>query len=406
VNLQELALIGAVALLGPLVAAGTRWQVPVVIGELVAGMIIGRSGLHLIDTTDATLSFLATLGFGLTMFVAGTHVPLRDARLRPALGRGALQAVLVGIAAALAGWGLAALFGTGHAAVYAVVMASSSAALVLPAIQQTRLGGTQLLPAIAQVAIADTACIVALPLAMDPERAPAATLGALGIAAVATLLALALRRAARRDRWKRLRASSKAHGLALELRISLVLVCGLGGVATLSHVSVLLAGFAGGLAVASAGEPRRLARQLFAVTEGFLSPLYFVWLGASLSFASLVDAPAYLGLGILLGIGALVAHLVAVLLRQRVLWSMITAAQLGVPIAAATLGAETGLLTPGEQAALVLGAVVTIGVLAASTAAAARRPAAYGISAARSAPERPVRRGRSQRPGDPSTAPR
>lgn len=379
-NLQELALIGTIALLGPVLAAGSRWRVPVVIGELIAGIAIGRSGLHLVDTTDATFSFLATLGFGLTMFVAGTHVPLRDARLRPALGRGALHAVAVGLAAAAAGWALASLFGTGHAAVYAVVMASSSAALVLPAIQQTRLGGAQLLPTIAQVAIADTACIVALPLAMDPERAPVAALGALGIAAVAVLLALVLRWAARRDRWKRVRDASKTHALALELRISLILVCALGALATFSHVSVLLAGFAGGLAVASAGEPRRLARQLFAVTEGFLSPLYFVWLGASLSFASLIDAPAYLGLGILLGVGALLAHLIGVVLRQRALWSVISAAQLGVPIAAATIGAETGLLTAGEQAALVLGAVVTIAALAASAALAARRPAFQGES--------------------------
>lgn len=374
-NLQTLALIGAVGLLGPLLSAGSRWRVPVVIGELVAGMIIGASGLQLVDTTDPTFSFLATLGFGLTMFVAGTHVPLRDARLRPALGRGALRAIAVGIVAAFAGWALAAVFDTGHAAVYAVVMASSSAALVLPAVQQTRLGGPQLLPTIAQIAIADTACIVALPLAMDPERAPVAALGALGIAAAAVLLALALRWADREDRWKQLRETSAAHELAIELRVSLILVCGLGALATLSHVSVLLAGFAGGLAVASAGEPRRLARQLFAVTEGLLSPLYFVWLGASLSLGSLVESPAYLALGLLLGLGALVAHLVGVLLRQQSLWAVIAAAQLGVPIAAATIGAETGVLTAGEQAALVLGAIVTIAALAASTALASRRAA-------------------------------
>ena len=43
------------------------------------------------------------------------------------------------------------------------------------------------------------------------------------------------------------------------------------------HVSIMLAGFSFGLAVAGVGEPRRLARQLFAVTEGFLGPLFFVW---------------------------------------------------------------------------------------------------------------------------------
>jgi hypothetical protein len=46
-----------------------------------------------------------------------------------------------------------------------------------------------------------------------------------------------------------------------------------------THVSIMLAGFCVGLAVAGVGAPRRLARQMFAVTEGFLGPLFFVWLG-------------------------------------------------------------------------------------------------------------------------------
>lgn len=374
-SLQTLALIGAVALLGPLLAAGSRWRVPVVIGELAAGLAIGASGLGIVDPKDPSFGFLATLGFGLTMFVAGTHVPLRDARLRPALATGALRAVAVGVVAAFAGWGLAQAFGTSHGAVYAVVMASSSAALVLPAIAQTGLGGAQLLPLLAQVAIADTASIVALPLAMDPARAPSSALGALGIAVAAVALALVLRWAERGQRWRRLRETSKRHGLALELRVSLILVCALGALAAASHVSVLLAGFAAGLAVASAGEPRRLARQLFAVTEGFLSPLYFVWLGASLSISSLAGSPQYIGLGLLLGVGALVTHLVGAVWRQHPLWALVSAAQLGVPIAAATIGADTGLLDAGEQTALVLGAIVTIGALSTSTAIATRLPA-------------------------------
>ena len=49
----------------------------------------------------------------------------------------------------------------------------------------------------------------------------------------------------------------------------------------------------------------------------------------------------------------------------------LTAAQLGVPVAAATIGSESGLLRPGEAAALLLGALLTIvaAVLSASLAA-------------------------------------
>ena len=139
-------------------------------------------------------------------------------------------------------------------------------------------------------------------------------------------------------------------------------------------MSVLLAGFAAGLAVSFAGEPHRLAKQLFAVAEGFLAPLYFVWLGASLSIVALVKDPRLVLLGLALGIGAVLVHLAAALSRQRPLWAVSTSAQLGVPMAAATIGASTGLLTSGEPAALILGALVTIGALTVATALASKRP--------------------------------
>ena len=51
---------------------------------------------------------------------------------------------------------------------------------------------------------------------------------------------------------------------------------------TAEHVVFMLAGFALGLSISGVGEPRRLARQLFGITEGFFGPLFFVWLGAGL----------------------------------------------------------------------------------------------------------------------------
>ena len=59
---------------------------------------------------------------------------------------------------------LAHLFSTGHAPLYAVLLASSSAALILPLLEQVGVSGGDALTTIAQVAVADTACIVALPL--------------------------------------------------------------------------------------------------------------------------------------------------------------------------------------------------------------------------------------------------
>jgi Kef-type K+ transport system membrane component KefB len=371
VSFSTLALIGVVALLGPLLALRQRWRIPVAIGELAGGMLIGSTGFGLVRASDPTFTFLANLGFGLTMFVAGSRIPVRDAQLRPALLVGLARALGVGIVAALIGVLLADLFHTGHAAVFAVLMASSSAVLVLPTVDSLGLGGPKVLLAIAQVAIADIACIVALPLVIDPANAPTATLGAAAIAVAATFFYFGLRWLNARGALRRLHKFSELRHFALELRVSLIVLFALGAIAIATNISILLAGFACGIAVAGVGEPRRLARQLFALNDGFLGPLFFVWLGASLSVRSLGAHPQLILLGLALGGGALLAHLTVSVFRQPVSLALMSAAQLGVPLAAATIGQETHLLGPGEPAALILGALVTIVGLAIASRVAA-----------------------------------
>jgi Kef-type K+ transport system membrane component KefB len=280
-SFSTLILVGVVALLGPLLALPKRWRIPVVIGELLGGIVIGSSGFGLVQASDPTFTFLADLGFGLTMFVAGSNVPLRDSRLRPALLMGFVRVVVVGVAAAILGVLLADAFHTGHAAIYAVLMASSSAALVLPTVDDLGLGGPKVLLTLAQVAIADTACIVALPLVIEPSHAAPAAIGAVIIAACAIALYFILRELEKRGQLKRFHKFSEKRHFALELRISLIVLFSLATIAVDTHVSIMLAGFACGLAVAAVGEPRRLAKQLFALTDGFLGPLFFVWLGSS-----------------------------------------------------------------------------------------------------------------------------
>jgi Kef-type K+ transport system membrane component KefB len=138
------------------------------------------------------------------------------------------------------------------------------------------------------------------------------------------------------------------------------------------HVSIMLAGFALGLAVSAVGEPRRVAKQLFAVTEGLFGPVFFVWLGASLGIRALGSHPGMILLGVFLGAGAVLAHLVARVLGQPLPLAMLAVAQLGVPVAAVTIGTQLGLLEPGEGAALVLGALLTLGVAIAGGSLAVR----------------------------------
>jgi Kef-type K+ transport system membrane component KefB len=356
-----LAVIALVGLLGPLLATPRGWHLPVVLGELGAGIVLGRTGFDQLHASNSTFTFLADIGFALIMFVAGSHVPVRDASIRSALPTGVLRAVLVGVLSALAGIAVSAAFGTGHAAMYAVLMASSSAALVLPIVDSLGLGGPRVLQLLPQVALADAACIVALPLAIDPKHAGRAALGALAVIASAGLLFLVLREIERRGIRKRVHDVSEEREFAVELRVNLVILFALAAVATRTHVSIMLAGFSFGLAIAGIGEPRRLAKQLFALTEGFLGPLFFVWLGASLDLRALGHHRSYILLGAVLGIGAVATHALMALTRQPVPLAILASAQLGVPVAAATVGTQLHLLKPGEPAALILGALLTIG---------------------------------------------
>lgn len=76
-------------------------------------------------------------------------------------------------------------------------------------------------------------------------------------------------------------------------------------------VSIMLAGFVMGLGLAAIGNPRRLAKQLFAITEGFFGSIFFIWLGASLDLRLLGAHPGMLLIGVTTASGAALAR------RQR-----------------------------------------------------------------------------------------
>ena len=373
VSFTMLAVVVAVGLAGPVLALRQGWHIPVVLGELIAGVILGKTGIGYLTASDPRFTFLADIGFGLVMFVAGTHVPVRDDSLRRAIRPGLLRAVITGAVATGLAYALNAVFDTGHVALYAVLMASSSAALILPIVDSLGLGGRSVVELLPQVAVADAACIVALPLAIDPPHAGRAALGALAVIAAGVVVFFLLNKAETSGVRHRVHDVSEDRRFAVELRISLMVLFALAGLATATHVSIMLAGFVLGLAVAAVGEPRRLARQLFALTEGFLGPVFFVWLGASLDLRELGAKPEFIGLGAALGIGAVISHLSGILTRQPLSIGALAAAQLGVPVAAATVGTSLHVLRPGEPSALILGALITIAVSAVAGGIAVRR---------------------------------
>jgi Kef-type K+ transport system membrane component KefB len=363
VSFGTLAVIVLAGLGGPLLGVLGRRFVPVVVGEIVAGVLVGPAVLDAVHPASATISFLSEVGFAMLMLTAGMHLPLRDRRLAASARQGAVLALLVCMLALPAGLLAAAVAGGGHAAIYAVVLASGSAAVLLPAFEELGLEGVSAMTVMAQVALADIITILSVPIVLQPERVGHAALGALLVAGLAVAL-LALARALAGAEWiHRVRHLSKHRHWALDLRIALLVLFVLSWIAQKGGTSVLIAGFGAGLMVAAVGGPKRLSTQVRGVAEGFFLPLYFVVLGARLDLAGLVRNPSMLALAGALAVLNVAIHLLAsLLLRRGVAGALAATAQLGVPAAVASLGLSEHLLSPVVATAIVASALVSLAV--------------------------------------------
>ena len=94
-DLGLLALIFAAALLGPALTLATRGALPAVVGELVAGVILGKTALGIVNPANGEFALLYDLGFLTLMFTVGMRVPLHDERIRGAIGKGAVAVLAV-----------------------------------------------------------------------------------------------------------------------------------------------------------------------------------------------------------------------------------------------------------------------------------------------------------------------
>lgn len=369
-----LALIVACGLVGPLVSGVSRLAVPVVVGEILAGVAIGRTGLHVVHADEPTLAFLSAVGFAMLMFVVGTRLPLRDQHLRTAVGMGVVGSALSFAVAVPAAWLIADASGVDHVAIFITLLATASAAVVMPIAAEHGLVVGPMLPVLAWITVLDIVSIVALPLALEPDQAARTTAGAVVVMATAVAAFVALRRLRQHPAGKALRRASKARGWALDLRLSLLVLFGLSALAVKFSTSVLIAGFGAGVIVSLAGEPKRLARQLVGLAEGFFVPLFFVTLGARLDFRALAGSSSNLELAGLLLLGVLTCHMiVARALRMPIGAGLLGTAQLGLPAGVVTLGLADGVLTSAQAAAIVAAALATLATSSLGAALLVRR---------------------------------
>jgi Kef-type K+ transport system membrane component KefB len=358
-----LALVVAASLIGPFLAAGRRPIVPVVVGEIAAGLILGKSGFGWIDPNVVPLPSLSTIGFILLMFAAGSHIDFGSPTFKAGVRRGLAALALVVLAAIPGAFVLVAISGVGAPAWIAVLLAGSSAAVAFPIIVEDRLNPASVASLIAWIALADSITVILLPLAIGVNGSPVAAI--LADAAIVGLGIAVLFGGSRLRTFgpaRRMRIWSRSRGWALQLRLALLLVFVFGAIAETWGGSQLVAGFVAGIVLGRLREPSRLATQLSGLADGFLVPVFFVLLGARLDVRALAGDSGALWFMVLDAVAVVLVHMVGglALRDRRVPTALAASAQLGLPSAAATLGLQAGVLTPALAAALVGAALLTL----------------------------------------------
>lgn len=361
---RQLGILVAAGLAGPILASFRSLRLPMVIGELAAGALIGNTGLHLIDPKASAFPVFYSFGFAMLMLTAGTHVDVRSPAIRRGAPRGLLALAVVVAMAVPVGIGVAAAVGLGHQFLVVVLLAGSSAAVAFPTIEERGLTGASVAYLTAWIALADTVTVVLMPLGLTGGgHLISALVGDAAIIVVAALLMVAALRLRPRTRVREEIVDSRRKGWALQLRLSVLLLLVLAAIAEGTGASTLVAGFAAGMVLIHLGEPDRLALQISGLANGFFVPIFFVLLGAELDLRALVSDPRALTFALLMAAGATVVHVLAASVtsrQQRLSTGLAATAQLGLPAAAAALALQSHALSPALAAALVAAGCLTL----------------------------------------------
>ena len=359
-----LTIVMLAGLAGPLLGYGRRGYVSVVVGELIGGAVLGRTGFGVVDPTVQPLPAFSAIGFAMLMFSAGTHVDIGSPKIREGFVRGLSALALAVLVALPLGLLLDRATGVGHPLLLAVLIAGSSAAIAFPMIEERGLTGANISFLTAWIALTDTVTVILMPLTLTGTGSVGLALGGdAAVIAAAVLVLYCARSVARSGPSEMLRGWSLSRGWAWQVRLAVVLVLGLSAIAERTGASTLIAGFLAGVVLVQLREPGRVALQLSGIANGFFVPVFFVLLGAQLNLRALISDPSRIALAFALAAAAVVAHVVAASLRgseHRTATGLAASAQLGLPAAAASLGLNSGLLTPGEGAALVAAGCLTL----------------------------------------------
>jgi len=380
INYLPLLLVIFLAFAVPLILGRMRW-LPTIVGEIIAGVIIGVSGFNIVGESPI-LDIFSNMGLAFLMFLAGMEINLNQ--IFPVKGesqsetdRRLLLITLVVYALTLGqafpGGLLANRLGlNADPLLMAFIFSATSLGIVLPVLKRHDLLQTLFGRAIFYSSLlADfltvlllTFYLITLQNGLNIEILSVSVLFLAFIVVYqlsTRLLSLAFVRTLIEE-LSHVTVQIKVRGAITILMIFVVL-------SSLLGVEIILGAFLAGMMISLLKQPEdsALVEKLEAFGFGFFIPVFFILVGATLNLRALVSSPAsLLLLPALVVIALLVKSLPMLLYRSLLSWREVFSASalvnthLSIEIAVAVIGLRLGLLDEAANVTVILFAALTV----------------------------------------------
>jgi Kef-type K+ transport system membrane component KefB len=361
-----LIVLGAASAAVVATALPARLAPPVVVLELLVGIAIGPHGFGW-ATDSEFVEFFSNLGLGLLFFFAGYEINFERIRGMPLrLGaRGWGLSVLIAYAIG----GILALLGVVDSLVYVgSAMATTAIGTLIPILRDngeldTRFG-TYLLGA---GAIGEFGPILLITLFLSTEHPVEEAAILIVFVLVALGIAMLSTRAVGRG-WPALERTLESSN-QLAIRVAVLLIFGLLGLAGHLGLDILLGGFVAGMITRLALQGHEVEvfdSKLSAVGFGFLIPFFFIYSGMTFDLGALGSAGAIAKLLmffvlflVIRGVPALTLYRDVLGVRERRVLALYSATELPLVVAITTLAVEAGKMDATTSASLVGAAMLS-----------------------------------------------
>ena len=365
-SFTDLLVVMAIAFAAPLLLGlFPRVQLPSVVLEIVAGIVVGPSVLGIV-VVDEAVQVVALLGLAFVLFLAGLEIEFE--KLRGEVLRITLLGFALSFAIALVvSLGLEAAGLVDTPLLVAIILCATSLGVLVPVLKDSgEITSTFGQLIIAAASIADFGAIILLSIFFSGEGGTGSTLlllGALFVLAATVFFAVKGAERSRRLHEDLLRLQDTT--AQIRIRASLVLLVGFAALAESLGLEVILGAFIAGAIVSLVDRDQAMThpefrRKLEAVGFGFFIPAFFVTSGVrfdldalTASASNLLMVPVFLAALLLArGVPAIV-YRGALDARHTAIAGLMQATSLPFLVAATAIGRELDLIDAAASAAMI-----------------------------------------------------